>query len=587
MLFRRDFLKRLGIWGKGLCVFPELKIINFSLFSDKENTKSLVERVGKFKYEIGRLFFVPQSAGWSRSDVQKIVNEKYKAFKLDQRHLDLKKQMLKTICAHFKEWLDIYPNGRNGFYKPGELTPKEIQELHSNTPLMVASKLKDYPEMIRLIEAGCDLEEKNMDGNTALLNFFAHECFEEDYTLALDILINAGANVNVQYYDGITHLHQADNIENIKVLINAGAYIDARESYYGYTPLMYTLHNLLGWPLWDYTCTQIATITEKIRFLISAGADVNLNGKRGNAPIHFAAQINFSDKRGNTPLPLALELDILKALIVAGAKVNVKNEYGHTPFLLSSAWRALECLEILQHAGADINARDKWGNTALHYATAARNNNLAKVKYLFLAGVDIVKKNFYGQTPLMCTVSRALWDESDLSIFKLMLKNELNANALADENFNSSVPTVNESCNVDSGLSEFCLDWEYESLLVDIKCLEFLIKSGSDIDDIDNEGNTALLYATKRIFFKSIEFLLEKGANPHARNIKGENVLHLACKIKRSQHAPQQCWDMLFDEKGRVKPYRYWHRKFRETHEFEERHGNFFSLKRAELVKDN
>ena len=70
------------------------------------------------------------------------------------------------------------------------------------------------------------------------------------------VLIEAGANVNARNNSDYTPLHRAETADQIRVLIEAGANVNS-VNYWGYTPLHY------------------AKNTEQTRALIEAGANVN------------------------------------------------------------------------------------------------------------------------------------------------------------------------------------------------------------------------------------------------------------------------------------------------------------------------
>ena len=54
----------------------------------------------------------------------------------------------------------------------------------------------------------------------------------------------------------------------------------------------------------------------------------------------------------------------------------------------------------------------------------------------------------------------------------------------------------------------------------------------TNIDNIDNEGNTLLYYACRKNFKNIIKFLLEKGANPNISNNEGNSLLHIVMDLK-------------------------------------------------------
>jgi hypothetical protein len=73
-------------------------------------------------------------------------------------------------------------------------------------------------------------------------------------------------------------------------------------------------------------------------------------------------------------------------LMVAGARVNARDEDGATPLILATISRDKDMLALLLMGGADVDARDSRGSTALHIAAA---NGRKDIVELFLrAGAD-------------------------------------------------------------------------------------------------------------------------------------------------------------------------------------------------------
>jgi ankyrin repeat protein len=123
--------------------------------------------------------------------------------------------------------------------------------------------------------------------------------------------------------------------------------------------------------------------------LIEAGADVNAQDSYGVSCLMFSAttgsndlilkliakdaDVNARDIYGRSALIEALTtenditLETYKALIDAGADVNIRIEGGLTPVMLSADGNT-EILRLLIDAGADLNAIDDEGATVLQRA---------------------------------------------------------------------------------------------------------------------------------------------------------------------------------------------------------------------------
>jgi predicted nucleic acid-binding OB-fold protein len=121
-----------------------------------------------------------------------------------------------------------------------------------------------------------------------------------------------------------------------------------------------------------------------IQWLIKNGADVNLKNNYGYTPFHYAV----SDSNFET----------VETLIENGADVNVKNNYGYTPLHYAVSDGNFETVETLIENGADVNVKNNYGYTPLHYAVSSENSKM--VEMLMNNGADVNIKDIDGKTPL-------------------------------------------------------------------------------------------------------------------------------------------------------------------------------------------
>lgn len=93
-----------------------------------------------------------------------------------------------------------------------------------------------------------------------------------------------------------------------------------------------------------YTAIEKAILKDdinKLRSLLEAGENPNVDGIDGWRPIHYASM--FSGR-----------LPMLKMLIDAGADVNAKTNTGDTPINMASVFASPESVKALLIAGADL-----------------------------------------------------------------------------------------------------------------------------------------------------------------------------------------------------------------------------------------
>ena len=71
--------------------------------------------------------------------------------------------------------------------------------------------------------------------------------------------------------------------------------------------------------------------------------------------------------------------EIVRALITAGAEVDVKGSGGSTALMLASQNGHTEIVRVLINAGDDVNARDSYGSTALMQASGPERTEIRQL----------------------------------------------------------------------------------------------------------------------------------------------------------------------------------------------------------------
>ena len=136
---------------------------------------------------------------------------------------------------------------------------------------------------------------------------------------------------------------------------------------------------------------------ETVKFLISLGTDVN---KRDYDPYND----NFNKDSALHQAAFRNRTEIIKALLDAGAEIDIKNAFGETPLMtaVENPGKETDDIKLLINSGADVNAKDNWGRTVLMYA--ARNlgrdytPNPEIVRLLLDAGADAKARDDNGKS---------------------------------------------------------------------------------------------------------------------------------------------------------------------------------------------
>jgi ankyrin repeat protein len=144
--------------------------------------------------------------------------------------------------------------------------------------------------------------------------------------------------------------YSKNNDNLIKMLLDAGANINLQTND-GYTPLFIS------------TCINSEKRTE---MLIKAGADLNKQVNDGWTTLMHCCRLGKGREK------------IIKMLIDAGANLNIAKDNGSTALIVASAnskyASSEETVEMLIKAGVDLNKQDNNGWTALMYASGNSKN---------------------------------------------------------------------------------------------------------------------------------------------------------------------------------------------------------------------
>lgn len=327
--------------------------------------------------------------------------------------------------------------------------------------------------VLALLEAGADIEEKDQYGQTPLIWAADNECD----CLALGLL-DRGADINAQDQHGWTPLIHAMNVRYArrgrssalaKALIARGADVN------------------LGNPL--------ASATDRVdvaNLLLAKGADPNANG---GEPLWRAA----ADRK----------TDLLRRMLKAGGDPNIRNVYGDTPLYWALGWRrpSLDVARVLARAGADLNVCQT--SRPLHPLMAV--DDPKDLAALIKMGASLEGCGGGQDRPLHEAVETGKAKKVELLI-------KLGA-SLEGQGRGGATPLIRAVLRRDKDM------------------VRLLLAKGAKVNGQDKDGRTALHLVSNRGDRDLFDLLLSRGADPNIRDKDGDSVLRLAIKGRNTDLA--------------------------------------------------
>jgi ankyrin repeat protein len=219
-----------------------------------------------------------------------------------------------------------------------------------HTPLHVAAEYNQLDAVRVLLDAGVAADIPNNWRQTPLYQLAMLGHARPAEIAIVDLLVEAGADVNAQDRKGFAPIHVAArraNLPFLRHLIARGARLDTR-THDGAAPLDYAVYRRK----WD-----------SARVLVSGGADVNARDGEGQSLLGWA--ISKAD------------VDLVRGVLDLGARMDLDDD-GWTP-LQHAAWNGQETIaKLLLQRGANPDASTREG-PPLRIAARRGHANYARV----------------------------------------------------------------------------------------------------------------------------------------------------------------------------------------------------------------
>jgi ankyrin repeat protein len=249
--------------------------------------------------------------------------------------------------------------------------------------------------------------------------------------------------------------------------------------------------------------------TAAMRLVGAKGTDVNVAGPDGSTAVMYAAANG--------------DLELVRALIKAGANVGLKNQFGTSALTEAAIIGSAPIIDALLKAGADPNFRTPDGETPL--MAAARSGNVDAAKALLDAGADInAKEAWGGQSALMWAAA-----QSQAEMVKFLASKGANLNDHGKIN-QWERKVIQEPRPKDMNKGGFTA-LHYAAREGCAVCVENLLAAGADPDAEDPDRMTPLLLALMNLHFDTAAVLVKGGADLDKWDLFGRSPIYMAADV--------------------------------------------------------
>ncbi len=226
------------------------------------------------------------------------------------------------------------------------------------------------------------------------------------------------------------------------------------------------------------------------------------------------------------------DMESVRLLVMAGAYINDRREYGWTPLVEAVTAGKTEIVSFLVNHGADVNVKTDGGDTPLIYAASASYDQEEIAEILIKAGAKVNAKGCFGETALRHACSGRL-ERTAMLILKSGADEGLD-DALYAAVLSRMDEMVKELVNrgADPNLKlAGCSLLSRASGKGYTDMMRLLISLGANVDAPDDDSRTPLLVAIEASspIGSSIPMLLiERGASLELSASDGTTPLYLA-----------------------------------------------------------
>lgn len=263
-----------------------------------------------------------------------------------------------------------------------------------------------------------------------------------------------------------------------------------------------------------------------VKMLLEAGVDPRLTDKGGGTALHAVARLESSNRN-------RVSIAIARALLDVNLGVDTQDCDGVTALMLASRAGQNELLAFLLKRGANILLKDNKGRTALTFA--AKRGHTSTIRILVSSGADVNAVSENGTTALISAA-----ENGDFNAAAILIEADAQVNALLTDGTSALILSATGGYKdltkllLTSGADATLANHKGETALIGVTragikhiksgklnedtldLLPILLEAGVDVNQLADNGDTALLLATDPKYPRpnDARLLLEAGADP-------------------------------------------------------------------------
>ncbi|MDO3694187.1 ankyrin repeat domain-containing protein [Wenyingzhuangia sp. chi5] len=244
-----------------------------------------------------------------------------------------------------------------------------------------------------------------------------------------------------------------------------------------------------------------------MELLLSKGADINIAGSHGFTWFTFTLNAGHENTK------------IYDLMAANGIDLKSTTRTGANAIMLLAAHSKDEkIIKYFQQKGVDAHAKDNNGNNVLFYA--AQRGNLSLIKNFINKGFDYKLLNNKGENLVLYASHGGRGSSNSIEVFKYFDSLGLNMNLSNQENQNA--------------LHFVCSNTK------DVNIIDYFINKGANIHQKDTQGNTPFLNACRGGNILAVNKLL-----PQVKNINQKNNEGISAVIYATQRINKELLDVL------------------------------------------